>query len=554
MSKELIPPAANENASIWWQKLLKSAGKLDKKQIILPPGKYDFFPEGCTQRYAYFSNNDEGVKTIAFDLFDLTDFTLSGSGAELIFHGRISPIVACKCRNLTISGITIDFEDSFVSDADLIRRADGIAWFKIGGKHSFADGKIIFSGDFFDNLDGKLNFFSFNTILGELNSDVAPVSIENRDLLFENDLIGVPDKFPSDSENFVIKHELRLCPGIVFDQCENVRLENVKLHHAAGMGVLAQCCKNVTLENVEISPRNRRCSVSDDAAHIVECRGKIVVRNCDFAGTLDDSINIHGIYRPLKFRIPGGKFYYLDSGHYQQMGLPGAQAGDTLELCKAKTSRPYGKIKLTDAKVINKAFTKVVFDEATLPTEYEWGDIASVVECQNAVVVVENCRFRPFKGRGVLVSGVKEAIIRGCDIHSSGAGIFISGDPNFWFESGPVKNLLIENNRFDNCCYSNVGSTREAICVFPEIVEKTDDFCYHGTIIIRNNSFISSLRPLISMLSVENAVVVDNDFTLDNTYRFAPKSNDGYFFTTLSSPRVNFRNCGKTEVDGNKGF
>ena len=535
------------------QKELLSA-PVSGSNLVIPQGKYDFYPDGCTQRYCYFSNNDEGVKTIVFDLNDLADFTLDGSNSEFLFHGRISPIVATNCRNLTIKNITIDFEDSFVSDADLVKRADGIAWFKIFGKHSVDGGKLHFSDDFFDNLDGVLRFFSYNKKRAELDCELPMVAIENRDLLYENDFVGVPDKFPDGAENFVIKHELRLCPGIVFDSCENIILENVKIHHAAGMGVLAQCCRNVTLQKVEVSPRDRRCSVSDDAIHIVECRGEIVVKECDLSGTLDDSINIHGIYRPLKYRIPGGKFYYLDTGHYQQAGLCGALPGDTLELCKADTSVPYGSIKLTDTKVINKCYTKVVFDESSLPPEYEWGDIARVVECGEAVVKIENSKFKPFRGRGILVSGVKEALIRGCEIHSFGAGIFVSGDPRFWYESGPVKKLNIEDNTFNNCCYDNRGATREAICIFPEIAKETPGFRYHGTIVVKSNHFISAPRPLISMLSVENATVCDNKLTLDATYKFSPKNKDGYYFTTPDSPAVNFRNCGKTSVDGNKGF
>ncbi len=543
----------SENATVTLREALAQTIARGEKVLRLPAGRLDLYPAGCSERYCYFSNNDEGVKTIALDLADLENFTLVGEATELIFHGRVSPLVATRCRNLTIADISIDFADSFVSDADIVKRENGIAWLQIGGKHHFADGKLGFTGDFYDNLDGVLRCFAYNASRREL-SETAATSIENHDLLYRDGLVGVPDRFPAGAQELIIKHELRLCPGIVLDNCQNVVLKNVKLHHASGMGILAQCCCNVTLEKVEISPRRRRASVSDDGAHLVECRGKISLRDCDFAGMLDDSVNIHGIYRPLKFRIPGGKFYYLDTGHYQQAGIPGAQPGDTLELAKPDTGKPYGKIKLTDAKLINKAFTRVTFDENTLPPEYEWGDAARVVECAKAEVEIVNCRFRPYRGRGILVSGVKSANIKNCEIHSSGAAIFVSGDPRFWFESGRVDELCIENNTFDNCNYSNTAATREPVCVFPEIAVETPGFFYHGRIALRGNRFIAAKRPLLSFRSVETVEIVGNQGIEDTTYPFAPQGNAGYFFTTPNSPAVNFRDCGKTTVEGNRFF
>ena len=53
--------------------------------------------------------------------------------------------------------------------------------------------------------------------------------------------------------------------------------------------------------------------MSDDALHITDCRGKLRIANCRLSGTLDDSINVHGVFRKLKSRIPGGKMYYLNA-------------------------------------------------------------------------------------------------------------------------------------------------------------------------------------------------------------------------------------------------
>lgn len=554
MSIAIPLPRKGENAVDLWHQALEQALCQNDFEIVFAGGRYDFYPEHCSQRYCYFSNNDEGIKTIAADLQKIDALHILGHNTEWFFHGRISPLVAQECSDLTIEGISIDFEDSFVSDADVVEQQGDISWLKISGKHSFANGKLHFTGDFYDNLSGQLLFYSYNKEKKELvwNNKIARIPNEN---LFErNGLIGIPglkEKVLSDA--LVIKHEARLCPGMVFDRCKGITLRNVTLHHAAGMGILAQLSSDIQLENVQIVPRGRRASVSDDAVHFSECRGQLSLDRCILTGTLDDSFNAHGIYRPLKMRIPGGKFYYLDSGHFQQQGLQGAFPGDTLELMKNDTGRPYAQIKLRNARTVNKSLT-LIEPEREMPPEWAPGDDARVVETASAELTITNCTFHPLNGRGVLATGVKKARIAGNTFHTSGAAVFVSGDGNYWYESGPVEEMVIENNCFDNCCFSQNSSTREIVAVFPELQKLPEDFFYHGSVTVKDNTFVSNKRPQISMLSVRNAELCGNRFLLDTAYPFEPAKSAGYSFAVPGSPWAIFKHCGKVEEKQNSGF
>ncbi len=552
MEHVIHPPESGKNSIILWQQAWEQVKNHGIRKIVFAPGKYDFFPGNCSRRYCYFSNNDEGVKTIAMDICAVDDLEITGNGAEFCFYGRISPLVAENCRNLKISGLTIDFSDSFVSDADMAAFENGTSWCKIGGKHDFREGRLCFTGDFYDNLSGVLNFYPYDTEKKELLWDSSSFSIPNRELLYRDGLIGFPgDLSRYGSKSFVIKHELRLCPGMVFDDCENISLSGINLHHAAGMGILCQCCTNIDISKVNIVPRDRRAGVSDDSLHIVECRGKIAVSDSKFSGTLDDSINVHGIYRPLKLREPGSKFYYLDSGHFQQMGLPGARPGDTLELIKNDTLKPYGKIKVIDAVVLNKAITRITFDETELPAEFSPGDCAGVMEVAEAELTVKDCYFAPLYGRGILASGLKNVKICRNYFHTAGAAVFIAGDAGFWYESGPVENAEIYGNTFDNCSYRRWISSREPVGVFPEITTAVPDFCFHGNITVKNNVFISSFRNLVSMRSVKNAVITGNTFTPDGTYKFMPGYDTGYFFSGTVPEQMAFMDCACVVTEDN---
>ncbi|MBO4647693.1 MAG: hypothetical protein J5806_06005 [Lentisphaeria bacterium] len=542
------------NDVVRWNRALDAALKNGEKEIVFPAGEYHFYPEGCSGRYCHFSNNDEGVKTIAMLLDGLDGFTVRGENALLIFHGRISPLCAFNCRGLTVEGLTVDFEDSFVSDADLVKRENGVAWFKFGGKHQVIGGRLVFTGDFYDNLSGRLPFYSYDRNKRELVYDARSITVPNKNVRFRDGLVGLEDRFEGvRTDAFMVKHEQRLCPGMVFDGCRDLRVRNVTLHHAAGMGFLIQNCENCTVESSTVAPRNRRAAVSDDALHITDCRGKIRIANCRLSGTLDDSINVHGVFRKLKSRIPGGKFYYLEAGHYQQHGVFDVRAGDTMRLFDRRTGKPYADIKLTGVAPVTRAFVKVDFDESELPETFVQGDPALILDTLAELEVVDT-ECRPLNGRGVLASGMKRVHIEGCHFHSSGSGVFISGDWSFWYESGPVADAVIENNFFDNCTYYGFGATQEPLAVFPELTALPDGYYYHGSIKVRNNRFRSAERPLVSMMSVAEAEVTGNVFEPDTTYRFIPRTSGGYYFTTKDSPAAAFLHCGKIMDENNSGF
>ena len=66
-------------------------GNVDK--LIFPPGRYDFWPDQAEEQYLFISNNDEGLKRIAFMLTGVKDLEIDGGGATFVFHGRMMPFL-----------------------------------------------------------------------------------------------------------------------------------------------------------------------------------------------------------------------------------------------------------------------------------------------------------------------------------------------------------------------------------------------------------------------------------------------------------------------------
>ena len=126
------PPPSGENATPVWRETLERVRKAGGGRVVFAPGRYDFFPEGCSRRYCYFSNNDEGVKTIALDLRELDDLTLDGRG-----------VLAAGMREAVI-------ENNFfhTSGAAVFVSGDSNFWYEAGPV-----GEIRISGNTFDHCN-----------------------------------------------------------------------------------------------------------------------------------------------------------------------------------------------------------------------------------------------------------------------------------------------------------------------------------------------------------------------------------------------------------------
>ena len=107
MSIFVEKPAPGENAVLNWQKALNEALASGCHEICFHPGKYDFYPENCAEKFLYFSNNDKGNKRIALYLEGLENFTIRGENTELFFSrqdlsaggGKVPPSLCQRVRH-----------------------------------------------------------------------------------------------------------------------------------------------------------------------------------------------------------------------------------------------------------------------------------------------------------------------------------------------------------------------------------------------------------------------------------------------------------------------
>ena len=127
-----------------------------------------------------------------------------------------------------------------------------------------------------------------------------------------------------------------------------------------------------------------------------------------------------------------------------------------------------------------------------------------------------------------------------CVFKSQMAGICVSGDANFWFESGPTRNIVIRNNRFEDLAIGGNGP-QAVLQVDPVIPVKSSGYYYHDHIVFSGNTISTFDSQLIYARSVRSIEITGNKFIDSGNYR--------PIFDGLSV--VDLQNCEDVVLAGN---
>ena len=514
------------DSSSAWLDALKTAEINGDSEIFFPKGVYHFY-SGTKQKHFFISNNDESVKQIVFYLGGKKDLKICGDDATFIFHGRLLPFVLEKSRNISISGISIDFASPFHFETELLDTDGKSSLLRVPGKWHLENGMLVVFDDGLDVINGKMIFTPYRKDNGEF-TDTCGYHVQNKDFICEkeNELLRVPVGMKTTHPNLFVRHQARHTPAILIDRSEDTVLENITVHHAEGMAVVGQNSRNICLDHLRVvPPENRDLSVTDDAIHLSECEGRIEIRNCVFLETIDDAINVHGMYRRLK---KAGNAMLMEACHFQQFGLWDGKPGDILELVKAETLQPYAQIRCKEFLPGTRQLYCLELEDP-LPPEYVDGDIVRIMRSAEMEVVISNNVMSNNMFRGILLSGAKSGLIENNKIHSPGNGIYISGDANYWYESGPVRKLEICGNTLDHCAYLDPNTV--PINIDPIVLKKVPGFYYHGTVSVHDNIFRTKDTDLV--LKAHSAAEL-------NFYNNSLVTDSG----TGTEPRLN-ADCGK---------
>lgn len=544
---------SSKNASPVLQKALakiKAEYKEGEKVILrFPEGRYEFHEKGAAVREYYISNHDQtNPKKVGIALEDMKNLTLDGQGSEFVFHGRMLPVSLLRSENCLLKNFSIDFENPHIAQVKIVENdpQDGIVFepapwvdYRIAKDsifEAYGEGWTM-RHSWGIAFDGDTKHLVYNTSdIGcptKEASEVAPRRIHAP---------GWKDARLVPGTVVAMRGWGRPTPGIFLSHDVNTTIENVKVHYAEGMGLLAQLCENITLEKFGVCLKGdadpRYFTTQADATHFSGCKGKIVSCNGLYEGMMDDAINVHGTYLKVVKRVDDrtlvGRYMHGQSWGFE-WGCPGDEVqfirSNTMELVgkqnKIISIRPYDKEQTEGAREFLITFQEPVDQVINEQSGFGIENLTWTPEVLFSGNVIRNNR-----ARGSLFSTPRKTIVENNLFdHTSGAAILLCGDCNGWFETGACRHVIIRKNRFVNALTNLFQFTNAVISIYPEIPDlKGQQQYFHGGpeggIVIEDNEFETFDAPILYAKSVDGLVFRNNTIKLNTEYKpFHPNRN-----------------------------
>lgn len=555
----VVPGTQTDMAPLVAQMLEKVKAEATGKAVTVrfAPGRYHFYPEGAVRKEYYISNHDQHADRavgIAIEGFD--GLTLDGCGADFIFHGRMLPLSVVGTTNCTLRNFSIDFATPHIAQAEVLSydAEEGIT-FRVApwvNTRVTAEGAFEHCGEGWAMRPGWGIAFEPDT----------------RHIVFNTSDIGTPvhQVVQVDERTFrspvwkdsrlkpgtivAMRTYERPSPGIFVSHAKDTRLDNIKVHYAEGMGLLAQMSEDITLDGFSVCLRGdddpRYFTTQADATHFSGCKGKIRSVNGLYEGMMDDAINVHGTYLKVMERVDDHtvKARYM---HGQAWGFDWGYVGDKVQFVRSRTMELVGGAEpfVTEVAEISES------SENSRP-QHETGWQHGVSHGAKEFVIrfadplpevitaaegfgIENLTWTPEvyfahniirnnRARGTLFSTPKRTVVEdNLFDHTSGTAILLCGDCNGWYETGACRDVLIRRNRFVNALTNMFQFTNAVISIYPEIPDLNAQKAYfHGgkknAIRIVDNVFETFDHPLLYAKSVDGLLWRGNSIKHNTDY------------------------------------
>lgn len=476
-------------------------------------GKYIFREDFCRDSVCCISNHgSNGIKKAAFILDGMENFTIDARNSEFVMGGIISGFILKKCKNITIKNLSIDSNVKFASSGRVVETGDGYFVLKLNNPEPY----FIYEGRMFFGKQKEAH--SRVTSIIECNEEEKRFRADAEDCWFEGGYSPAFEKIDDSTvkiTGFIRKPYLgntmilmsgfgaRLAPAIFAENCVNISIENLTVYGCMGMGVIAQKCENITIDGMKTICRSHLgFSASADATHFVSCRGKVCVKNSMFEGQLDDAMNVHGIYNQIIAK--GDDYIVIRYMHPETKGIDVYEPGAIIEISDKESLIPFDTVRVNSVKRINQDCTVLYIDRQT--DKIQAGNvIEDITRCPQ--VIFENNSVSFNRARGILLASRGKTIIRNNYFNTPGAAVLFESSGSKWYESGPTRDVVIENNIFYDCCYTEWGDTVIKIC---EREKQTDKKYYHGKITVKDNVFKKCNCELVEVHNTRDFVYENN--------------------------------------------
>lgn len=493
-----------------------------EKRIVIAPGRYRVTPHRqCHLR-----------------LRDLEHVTLIAKDVEMICTETTQALSVENCRNVTIQGLTIDYDPLPFTQGRIVALAPDKSWLEFEIIEGYPE-----------NLEMRIEIFDQHTeqLKVETRYDWGPFqALGNHRYRVAR---GTKHRFDptKDLEEIgdILVTNSSTAPGgsaahaILTSHSKDVVLEDIRLYASNCFSYLEHDCDGTTYRRCSIDRRplaedlqprglRRLRSSNADAFHSKHAlRGPQII-GCTAKYQGDDCVNICGEY------------YMIMASHQATIRIltrrpSNIAVGDTVELVS------YTGERIKDAKVLAIAADGNVTAEEqafllaqrmnqgtkdglakpntegwrlTLdrPVELPRGSVVCSTRRTGNGFLVKDCDFGYNRSRGILIKASNGQVVgnrlTGCWMSS-----VLVAPEWWWLESGSSCDLVIADNQITDC---------KGIAI--DVIARGGNGAVapsgaHRNITIRNNAILNSPLPNIHVTSTENLSIQNNRFTpLDSTF------------------------------------
>lgn len=525
-------------------------------EIKFEKGTYHFYPDKGLESFEYISNHGDLMVRSAFPLRGFNNLTIDGQGSTFIFHGIMIPFLVDECNNITIKNVSIDWAEAFHSEGLIVANNEENKTFdmQISDEYPYdiRNGQIYFIKEYYEHnlgqsilFDPKTKGIAFNTEAYTSISAGAKAKVSNntnkisykyevderspelRKIGSESNLYveqlkpglvrvsGHKKKMPPVGLILTMKGEQgfnRVAPAFRVTTTDGFNALNVNVHHAGGMGIIAENSSNLILDNFNVTPsQGRMVSTTADATHFVGCRGEVVLKNCTFNNQLDDASNVHGTYQKI-VDILDEKRIGVRMGHHQQQAFVVGKPNDTLGFVRlTKSFFAYKKATIKNIEYINSRYQIITFNEK-IPSTVKEGDLVENLDAYPEFTV-ENCTISKNRARGLLISTPRKTVIKNNFFSTEMEAILIPVESGHWYESGNATDVTITGNTFQDCQHS--GFDRGVIRFATD--DDNENIAFKN-IVISHNNFNHFDNLILQITNTDGLKFMENTITNSKTF------------------------------------
>ncbi len=489
----------------------------DGEKVVLEKDRiYHIWQDDAFEETGYYCSNTakieenpDGHRYSAIYLKNKKNIEIDGNGAELIIHGKMTPLLFDRCENISVKNLVIDYAVPTMTEFTVLENDNGVITVKVNDDclYRTEDNALYWCGEkgkngglFWENACNAPKRYikvldpEKQTTRDFPRADLSFSSVtEKGEGILECVLLNKNADLPKGSI-IQTRNIIRDQVGSLFQRCKNLVFENLRVKFMHGLGMVSQFSENVTFRNCDFTPKKGRTIASTaDFFQFSGCKGRLLIENCRAAGAQDDYINVHGTHLRIVDADYDNMTLTVRFMHTESWGFQAFEKGDELEYIRWNNLSPYGETKVTAFKRLND--TDIRLFVTAIPDDLIIGK--DVVEniTWTPDLYVKGCDFGPTSGRGILCTTRGEVIIENNRFYKLwGPALLIEDDCNFWFESGYTKEIIFRNNDVISCNFGKTWESSPVIQYTPKVMDEAFDGFVHGRLVVNGNRFLEPLN------------------------------------------------------------